>query len=149
MKDYYYDNNIESIKHFKNQSNENAVIVILYNSKKEPIELVTISHLELKEYTATREEFIEFKNSDVTILSLNRLVNKVIKSFNLGLTHYFHLYEPKIDMETPRIIMQKDNNAFKADAVKLKPVLSFCKKDQLITFDTYCRSIVNRGFIQY
>jgi hypothetical protein len=149
MRECYYDNTLKSIKRLKNQSNESAVIVILYNSKIEPVEMLSISQLGIKEYMCNRVEFNELKNTDLTILSLNRLVNTVIKSFGIKLTNYFHLYEPCIKEDTPYVLIQKDNNAFKADAVRLKPVLSFDKKEQLVSFDTYCRSIISRGYIQH
>jgi hypothetical protein len=151
IKEYYHDKNTGFLKKAPNQSNNDGVIVILYSSKMEPIEIIVISRVSLLTYTGDDEVFARYHAKDNNMLGFNKLINTTVKSFGIGLKNYHHLYEPTIDSsDIPQVLMaQQSKDSFKADIMTFIPVLSFAKKEQSVILETYNRAIFRGNVKEY
>jgi hypothetical protein len=136
MQENYYDKASKAIIRQENQQNDNAVIVVFYNKKKEPVEILAVIKLGNAE-----EDYMYFSYDDK---GLCKLVNTVVKIFDLGLKNFNVFLEP--DTSNPSIpdIVYGNDGECAADLIKIKPVLSFAKKEQVMTAQMYAEYI--RGF---
>jgi hypothetical protein len=134
-------------KEYDNQENLPSVIVVLHNANKIPVEILAITQIDLEIYSDNISIFKSFvSKEDSSEPLLNNLVNVITNSFGIkNLSQYFQIFEPCIESsDIPPVIMAKDDTGMLSDVMRIKPVLSFGKKEQLITFGTYSRAIFKR-----
>jgi hypothetical protein len=135
IQNHYYNNNTGRLEFEKNQENNNMAVVVLYNSKKEPIELLVIYQISLETYLfKMHEQFSDIKRM------IDVIVDRTIKIFNLiHLDKYFIIFEPRITNKTPLVINK--TGEMLGDLIKIKPVLSFSRKEQRFSLKTYLDNI--------
>jgi hypothetical protein len=142
MREVFYNKNTRTFRRKENQENNLSVIVVLYNNKVEPVEIVVISQIGLKDFMKSSVNASSILGNDInTTVSINKLVSFMTKTFKLGFSHYFHTVEPILNEDTPKVLSRDGNTEYMADIVHIKPVFSFTKKEQCYSMDTYKSSI--------
>jgi hypothetical protein len=149
MREVYYNKNTRTFRRKENQENNLSVIVVLYNSKVEPVEIVVISRIELRDFMRSSANTSSISaNGANTAISLNKLVFSMSKTFKISLSHYFHTEEPILDDNTPKVLSREGNTEYMADIVRVKPVFSFSKKEQCYSISTYNTSIFRKSIFE-
>jgi hypothetical protein len=135
-------------KHLKkkaNQQNDSTVIVVLYNNKKQPVEILAITQIDFDTYISDDLEFTSYIESKANFM-IDNLVHFAIKTFGINnLNKFSTLYEPIVgedyDKKPILITKRKSEFTFLADTMKVKPVLTYGKKDLRIALDIFRRAI--------
>jgi hypothetical protein len=138
MKEYFLDNRTNILKRENNQENDNMAIVILNDSSKTPVELLVIYQVPLATYLYAHND----DNSINQVFKKNivhKLVTLLIDSFSLSslLDRYFIIGEPALDNDKVPFVLNNSEYNTLADLIKIKPVLSFGKKEQYVAITTY------------
>jgi hypothetical protein len=141
MKEYYYDSQTHELKREKNQENNSMVVILFYNAKKEPIELLVIHEISLEDYL-DKDNCITYILANNNSVIIRKLLTLIKDTFDLSTLHRCHIIaEPIINNDNAPFLLNNSDNGFLADMIKIKPVLSFGKKEQCISVYTYNKFI--------
>jgi hypothetical protein len=151
MKEMYYNEKTNSFRRKENQENDLSAVVVLYNTKITPVEIVVISQMKMKDFLDKDIDLsgVHISPNSTTHTSMNKLVNIVSKAFALGLRYYYQTAEPVITGDTAKVLIREGDDGFMADIVRLKPVFSFSKTEQIYSLGTYRNSVFKVSIVNF
>jgi hypothetical protein len=143
IKQYCYEEESGKFYREPSQINGEGVFVVFFNGKKEADEILLICPIDMPAYCSEDSEFNSFVENfnELYLPDFERLFLVIKKNFNIALNHYYLVFEPLLGKAPPYVISKKNDLSMKADVMSIRPIFSYCVKDQRITFSSYNRAV--------
>jgi hypothetical protein len=119
-----------------------SILTVLYNGEKEAVEIIMITKMAIDEYTGNYDTFEKcILNTNISLY--RKQIVLVCKDIGISsLRHFYVLFEPEIDNNTPMLLTNNEDGHYLADHIKIMPVFTSVREVQRICIDLYQRSVI-------